>query len=72
VSTTPATETTPESPIKEAIRRVEEIKEDLKQVLRDLTDTYAFLKQVEREKKASDKEIESVRDKLRDLQNVKI
>lgn len=67
-----ATEPTPESPIKEALRRVDEIKEDLKQVLRDLTDTYAFLKQVEREKKASDKEIESIRAKLRDLQNVKI
>lgn len=74
MTTTAATapETNTESPIKDALKRIDALKETLKQVLRDLQDTYSLLKQLEKDKKASDKEIASVRDKLRELQQVKI
>jgi len=63
---------TAESPVKSLVQHVETIKESLKGVLRDLNDLLDFVKKTEREKKASEKEIEAVREKLREIQSVKI
>jgi len=71
-TTAAATTTETEPPIVEALKCVDELREDLKQVLRNLNHTYALLRQLEKEKKATDKEIESVRAKLREIQAVKI
>jgi DNA polymerase III sliding clamp (beta) subunit (PCNA family) len=72
MTTTAAAITETEPPIVEALKLVDELREDLKQVLRNLNHTYALLRQLEKEKKATDKEIESVRAKLREIQSVKI
>jgi septal ring factor EnvC (AmiA/AmiB activator) len=69
---TAPTETAPESTMKEALKRIEDLREDLKQVLRDLNETYTLLKQLEKEKKVTEKEVEIVRAKLREIQAVKI
>ena len=66
---TPATET---SPVKAVIEHIDHIKEALKGVLRELNEVLDGLKQLEKEKKASDKEMESVREKLREIQAVRI
>ena len=66
---TPATET---SPVKAVIQHIENIKESLKGVLREFADVLDDLKQMEKEKKASDKEMDSVREKLREIQAVRI
>ncbi|NBV25461.1 MAG: hypothetical protein EBS05_26565 [Proteobacteria bacterium] len=66
---TPATET---SPVKAVIEHIDHIKEALKGVLRELNEVLDGLKQLEKEKKASDREMESVREKLREIQSVRI
>ena len=73
--TTPTPTATPPtevSPVKAVIQHIENIKESLKGVLREFADVLDGLKQMEKEKKASDKEMESVREKLREIQNVRI
>jgi len=72
ITTAAPTETAPESTMKEALKRIDDLREDLKQVLRDLNDTYTLLKQLEKEKKVTEKEVEIVRAKLREIQAVKI
>ena len=64
----PATETG----IEQVIQQVEKIKDTLKDVIGEFNDLLASLKQAEKENKASEKEIESVRATLRTIQNVKI
>ena len=54
------------------IAHVESVKAKLKEVGNDLGETLALLKSAEREKKATNKEIESVRATLRSLQRVQI
>ena len=54
------------------MQHIETIKESLKGVVRDLNDLLDLVKKTEKEKKASDKEIEAVREKLREIQSVKI
>lgn len=68
------TETTPTetSPVKAVIQHIENIKDTLKGVLKDFAEVLDCLKQLEKEKKASDKEMESVREKLREIQSVRI
>ena len=68
---TQATETA-ESPVKSLVQHIETIKESLKGVVRDLNDLLDLVKKTEKEKKASEKEIEAVREKLREIQSVKI
>jgi hypothetical protein len=51
---------------------VEEIKETLKTVIRDLTAVIDMVKAAEKEKRTSDKEIDAIRTKLRQIQNVTI
>ena len=67
--TQPSTET---SPVKAVIQHVENIKETLKGVLREFAEVMDGLKVIEKEKRATDKEIESVREKLREIQSVRI
>ena len=67
--TQPATET---SPVKAVIQHIEQIKETLKGVLKEFAEVMDGLKQLEKEKRASDKEMESVREKLREIQAVRI
>ncbi|NBR88037.1 MAG: hypothetical protein EBT61_21520, partial [Verrucomicrobia bacterium] len=73
-SETNPTEATPTetSPVKAVIEHIDSIKEALKGVLRELNEALDGLKQLEKEKKASDKEMESVREKLREIQAVRI
>ena len=68
------TEATPstESGVKSLVQHIEQIKESLKGVIRDMNDLLDFVKKAEKEKKTSDKEIEAVREKLREIQSVKI
>lgn len=70
--TAPTEPTTETSPVKAVIQHIEQIKETLKSVLREFADVMDGLKQLEKEKKASDKEMESVREKLREIQAVRI
>ena len=65
----PATET---SPVKAVIQHIENIKETLKGVIKEFAEVLDGLKQLEKEKKATDKEIESVRQKLHEIQSVRI
>jgi DNA polymerase III sliding clamp (beta) subunit (PCNA family) len=60
------------SPVKAVIQHIEQIKETLKGVLKEFAEVMDGLKQLEKEKRASDKEMESVREKLREIQAVRI
>jgi len=66
------TNLTPESPLKDVLKHLDDLKENLRDILRDIQHAYNLVKQAEKEKKATDKEIESVRAKLREIQAVKI
>ena len=56
----------------ELIAHVESVKAKLKEVSNDVAETLVLLKATEREKRASNKEIESVRATLRSLQRVQL
>ena len=60
------------SAVKSLVDQVEGIKDGLKAVIRDLSTVADTVKQAEKEKKATEKEIEAVRTKLRQIQNVNI
>ena len=77
MSKTSTAATTPETPaaesaVKKVIEQVEKIKDTLKAVLGDFNDVLASLRVAEKEKKATEKEIESIRATLRSLQKVQI
>lgn len=57
---------------KQALEHLEKIKETLKSVVTDLNDLMKMLTQAQREKRATEKEIESIRDSLQSLQRIKI
>ena len=69
---TPVTETKPESPVRTALGHVDHVKAALGDVVRELATVTGLLRQVEKDKKTSDKEIEAVRAKLREIHSVKI
>ena len=69
---TPATPTAEPSTVKGVMLHIENIKESLKGVLREFATVLDDLKQLEKEKRASDREMESVREKLREIQAVRI
>ena len=71
-TTTTAENPAPESTVKAVIEQIEQIKETLKGVITEFSDVLTTLKQAEKEKKATEKEIESIRATLRTIQNVKI
>jgi hypothetical protein len=58
------------SPTTSLIDQVEQVKETLKNVIRDLTAVIDAVKLAEKEKRASEKEVESVRSTLKKLQQV--
>jgi len=60
------------SAIKSLVDHVEQIKENLKNVVRDLNSVIDTVKLAEKERKSSEKEIEAVRTKLRQIQSVAI
>jgi hypothetical protein len=60
------------STVKSLVDHVEQIKESLKTVLRDLTTVIDAVKVAEKEKRTTDKEIDAIRSKLRQIQNVTI
>lgn len=62
----------PEPSVQLVMQHIDGIKDNLKQVVRDLTETLKMLKHVEREKKANDKEIAQIKAKLREIQSVEI
>jgi DNA polymerase III sliding clamp (beta) subunit (PCNA family) len=65
-------EVQPESSFKQAMQQVDQLREQLKTVLRDLAAITETLKTAEKDKKASDKELEAFRDKLREIQGIKL
>ena len=70
---TAPTETTAEtSPVKVVVQHIENIKETLKGVLKEFSEVLDHLKQLEKDKKASDRDLETVREKLREIQSVRI
>ena len=68
------TATTPpiNSPVKSLVDHVDQIKDGLKAALRDLNAMVDMVRQAEREKRTTEREIEAVRAKLRQIQNVSI
>ena len=60
------------SAFKLALEQIDRIKTNLRDIISDLTDAVALLKTAEKEQKASVKEIEIVRAKLREIQSVEI
>jgi hypothetical protein len=60
------------SAVKSLVEQVDQIKDSLRNVIRDLTTVIDTVKAAEKEKRATDKEIEAVRTKLRQIQNVSI
>jgi DNA polymerase III sliding clamp (beta) subunit (PCNA family) len=60
------------SAVKSLVEHVEQIKENLKNVIRDLNSVIDTVKLAEKERKSSEKEIEAVRTKLRQIQSVAI
>lgn len=60
------------SAVKSLVEQVDQIKENLRNVIRDLSTIIDTVKAAEKEKRATDKEIEAVRAKLRQIQNVSI
>ena len=60
------------SVIKSLVEHVEQIKENLKGVIRDLNNVIDTVKLAEKEKRTNDKEIDAIRTKLRQIQNVTI
>ncbi len=67
------TATEPQTPaIKLAMDQAEKIKETLKSVLSDINELYKMLTLIQREKKASEREVEQVRETLAMLQKVRL
>ena len=60
------------SGVKSLVDHVEQIKDNLKNVIRDLTTLIDAVKAAEKEKRTSDKEIDAIRSKLRQIQSVSI
>lgn len=60
------------SVIKSLVEHMEQIKENLKGVIRDLNNVIDTVRLAEKEKRTNDKEIDAIRTKLRQIQNVTI
>ena len=58
--------------LKQAIQLVDGIKDKLRDVQSDMNDVLKALNQAHREKRASEKEVEEVRDALQSLQRIRI
>ena len=74
-TTNQETETKPEvtdSPMKAAMQQIDTIKDNLRSVLHQLSEVIGVLKAAEKEKRATEKEIDAFREKLREIQSVRI
>ncbi len=60
------------SAVKSLVDHVEQIKDALKTVIRDLATVIDIVKAAEKEKRSTEKEIEAIRAKLRQIQSVSI
>ena len=60
------------SPFKTALEHIDRIKTNLRDVISDLAEAVSLLKAAEKEQRATTKEIDTVRSKLREIQSVKI
>ena len=60
------------SAFKAALEQIDRIKTNLRDVIGDLADAVTMLKTAEKEQKATSKEIDAVRAKLREIQSVAI
>jgi DNA polymerase III sliding clamp (beta) subunit (PCNA family) len=68
-------DTTPEpqeSPLRKALQQIDTMKDTLRAVVSEFSEVMAALKQAEKDKRTSDKEVEVIREKLRDIQSVRI
>jgi hypothetical protein len=54
------------------VEHVEQIKDDLKTVIRSLSTVIDAVKVADKEKRTNDKDIDAIRSKLRQIQNVTI
>ena len=66
------TDTAPASAFVQVKQQLETIKDHLRTVVGDLNDTIKLLTQAQKEKKATEREIEGIRETLRGLQHVRI
>lgn len=73
-TTTTTTNTTEpqDSPLKLLIQQIETIKTALKNVVNDLNMALDVVKKAEKEKRLADKEVEAIREKVREIQSVTI
>jgi hypothetical protein len=71
-ATTNAPETTERPALEIALAQIEVVRGDFRNAIAGLNKLADALKQVQREQKAGDKEIQSVRQTLRSLQTVRI
>jgi DNA polymerase III sliding clamp (beta) subunit (PCNA family) len=73
-TTAPAatTEEQQDSPLKQLVQQIENIKETLKGVITELNLAADVVKKAEKDKKHTEKEIDAIRGKLRQIQNVSI
>ena len=60
------------SAVKSLVDHVEQIKENLKTVIRDLSTVVDAVKSAEKEKRTTDREIDAIRTKLHQIQKVTI
>jgi hypothetical protein len=60
------------SPLKQAVQKVDQIKEALRGVQSDLNDVLKALNQAQRDQRSTEKEVEDVRDALQSLQKIRI
>ena len=65
-------ETSPASSLETALAKIETIKGSYREAIRGLNDLTDTLKQIHRERKTTDKEVQSVRSTLEKLQGVKL
>ena len=72
-TTTAAATTEPQdSPLKQLIQQIENIKTTLKGVVGELHTALDVVKKAEKEKRLAEKEIEAIREKVREIQSVSI
>ena len=61
-----------DTPLKQLIQQIDDIKTALKNVVTDLNTALDVVKKAEKEKRLADKEIEAIREKVREIQSVSI
>ena len=72
-TTTAAPTTEPQdSPLKLLLQQIENIRTSLKTVVGELNTTLDVVKKADKEKRLADKEVESIREKVREIQSVTI